>query len=326
MMRTSTFWGWVQPSGSTMRSCRTRRSLAWRLTGISATSSRKMVPPWASWNRPGLFLAAPVKAPAMYPNISDSSRVSGMATQFTATKGLSLRRLTSWMARAKSSLPVPDSPSRSTEASLAARGCRMSSTRVMTWLWPTMSPRVCRSLSVRRRIWLSVRSRKVSTAPLTRPFSSRRREALMLTAARGPVAAHDQDGLVHDLPALAQAFAQDAGALAAVGPEHLPAFAAHGLPGRDAGDARGGFVEEGDVGIEVDGEDAVGDALQDGLAGDPWGAGEGESSAGLPRGGRGRRPPSRVQSVTCARGIRRRPPVPSWTFRGSPGTVCGRPA
>ena len=43
-----------------------------------------------------------------------------MALQFTATKGWPLRTLTSWMARATSSLPVPDSPFTSTGAMLRA--------------------------------------------------------------------------------------------------------------------------------------------------------------------------------------------------------------
>ena len=42
---------------------------------------------------------APVKAPFTWPKSSLSSRVSGMAPQLTATKGLSRRGLVEWMAR-----------------------------------------------------------------------------------------------------------------------------------------------------------------------------------------------------------------------------------
>ena len=41
---------------------------------------------------------------------------AGMAPQFTATKGMAERGESSWMARATSSLPVPDSPVTSTVA------------------------------------------------------------------------------------------------------------------------------------------------------------------------------------------------------------------
>src|SRR5213082_385610 len=43
-----------------------------------------------------------------------------MALQLTGTNGCVLRGLTSWMARATSSLPVPDSPCTSTGAMLRA--------------------------------------------------------------------------------------------------------------------------------------------------------------------------------------------------------------
>src|SRR4051794_25396004 len=43
-----------------------------------------------------------------------------MALQLTATNGRALRALTSWIARATNSLPVPDSPATSTGAMLRA--------------------------------------------------------------------------------------------------------------------------------------------------------------------------------------------------------------
>ena len=60
---------------------------------------------------------APVKAPALCPKSSLSMSVSGMAAQLTVTNGLSARLLALWMARAQNPLPVPVSPSSSTEMS-----------------------------------------------------------------------------------------------------------------------------------------------------------------------------------------------------------------
>ena len=57
-----------------------------------------------------------MNAPFSWPNSSLSSSVSGMAAQFTATKGPRTRSLSSWITRASSSLPVPLSPWMSTVA------------------------------------------------------------------------------------------------------------------------------------------------------------------------------------------------------------------
>jgi len=59
---------------------------------------------------------APVNDPRTWPNNSLSSRLSESAPQFTRTKGPLPRGLNWWMALAISSLPVPVSPSNSTEA------------------------------------------------------------------------------------------------------------------------------------------------------------------------------------------------------------------
>ena len=77
---------------------------------MSPISSRKRVPPSASSKRPLRLVIAPVNAPFSCPNSSLSSRSRGMAPQFTGTKGWSRRAESSWMLRATSSLPVPDSP------------------------------------------------------------------------------------------------------------------------------------------------------------------------------------------------------------------------
>jgi len=63
---------------------------------------------------------APVNDPFMWPNNSDSIKVSGRAEQLMATNGRRLRPDSSWTARAASSLPVPVSPVMSTLARVGA--------------------------------------------------------------------------------------------------------------------------------------------------------------------------------------------------------------
>ena len=71
---------------------------------------------------------APVNAPFSWPKSSVSSSVSGIAAQLIATNGPSLRALSACSARAKSSLPVPLSPSSSTVVSVAAARCSATDT------------------------------------------------------------------------------------------------------------------------------------------------------------------------------------------------------
>ena len=72
------------------------------------------MPPLASTNLPMWRSVAPVNAPFSCPNRIDSTRLSGIAPQLTATNGFDLRSPLPWMARANNSLPTPDSPSIST--------------------------------------------------------------------------------------------------------------------------------------------------------------------------------------------------------------------
>ena len=72
------------------------------------------MPPSASSKSPRRSPVAPVNAPRAWPNSSDSRRDSGSAPQFCATKRAARRGPLSWSSRAKSSLPVPVSPSNST--------------------------------------------------------------------------------------------------------------------------------------------------------------------------------------------------------------------
>ena len=130
MTRTSTWMALFSPSRRISPSWMARRSLAWKLGGVSAISSKKNVPPLASSKRPLRAATAPVKAPRAWPNSSLSRRVSLMAAQLTLTKGLSARFELAWIARATSSLPVPLSPVMSTVVSVGAmRTMRPSTSR-----------------------------------------------------------------------------------------------------------------------------------------------------------------------------------------------------
>ena len=110
MMRMSTSISSVPPTRRNFRSCSTRSSLTCIIGLISEISSRNTVPRSAVSMSPFLLPAAPVNAPRTWPNSSDSSSVSGRAPQLRATKGRSRRSELKWIARATSSLPVPDSP------------------------------------------------------------------------------------------------------------------------------------------------------------------------------------------------------------------------
>ena len=127
-MRTSTFTGLRPPTASTAPSCSARSSFTCAASGSSPTSSRNSVPPEASTNLPMWRSVAPVKAPFSWPNRIDSTRLSGIAPQLTATNGFALRSPLPWMARANNSLPTPDSPSISTGMVEAAAFCAVRST------------------------------------------------------------------------------------------------------------------------------------------------------------------------------------------------------
>ena len=88
----------------------TRSSLICVASGMSPTSSRNSVPPWAYSNLPIRSVEASVNAPWTWPNSSLSRMFSLRAAQFRATNGLFLRGLFWWIAWATSSLPVPVSP------------------------------------------------------------------------------------------------------------------------------------------------------------------------------------------------------------------------
>ena len=91
--RTSTDTGRGLPTGRISPSCSARSNLTWKAGEVSPISSRNSVPPSACWNRPMRVSVAPVNAPRLWPKSSLSSSVSGMAPQFSTTKGRSARGL-----------------------------------------------------------------------------------------------------------------------------------------------------------------------------------------------------------------------------------------
>ena len=107
---------------------------------------------------------APVNEPRSWPKSSDSSRLSVSAAQETATNGPAARGLSAWMARARTSLPLPDSPStRIVELDLAAVRAS-SNTACMAGLFERRSRkryscfRACRStaFSLTSICWLTI--------------------------------------------------------------------------------------------------------------------------------------------------------------------------
>ena len=74
------------PRRSNSCSCSTRSSFGWSSSGMSPTSSRNSVPPFASSKRPTRCAIAPVNAPRSCPKSSLSSSPVGMAAQLTLTK------------------------------------------------------------------------------------------------------------------------------------------------------------------------------------------------------------------------------------------------
>src|SRR5229473_1351661 len=78
------------------------------------------VPVCASAKNPVRCSTAPVKLPRTCPNKWLSISPSGIAVQSSVTSGRSHRALCAWIARAISSLPVPDSPEMHTFASPGA--------------------------------------------------------------------------------------------------------------------------------------------------------------------------------------------------------------
>ena len=98
------------------------------------------MPPCASSNTPVRSADAPVNAPRLCPNSSDSTRSSGSAAQFSVQNILCRRELPRWIARATSSLPLPLSPSISTANGAAAARATLCRSSAITGVRPSSSP------------------------------------------------------------------------------------------------------------------------------------------------------------------------------------------
>src|SRR5271156_1850267 len=140
--RTFVWMDRVPPTRSNSCSCKTRKRAIWVSVGSSPTSSRKIVPPSASSNRPRRRCNAPVKEPFSWPNNSEAIKSRGMAAQFTLTKECEERRDRRWIARATSSLPVPVSPVISTVAAVGATFDTRESTFCKAPELPTISSHI----------------------------------------------------------------------------------------------------------------------------------------------------------------------------------------
>ncbi len=128
--------------------------------GISPTSSRKRVPPFAASKSPGRSAVAPVKAPRECPKSSLSRRDSLTAPQFTPMNGPSAHAELSCTKRAMRSFPVPLSPVMSTVESTLAIVRAMSTTRRISGLRATMPEGSSSMLATRASRRVRSRSRR----------------------------------------------------------------------------------------------------------------------------------------------------------------------
>jgi len=110
MSLTSVFIGSFEPILTISSSCKTLNNFACIDNDKHPISSKKMVPPSAASNLPILRSVEPVKEPLSLPNSSASKRLSGIAAQLTAIKGLLALLLILCILFATTSLPVPVSP------------------------------------------------------------------------------------------------------------------------------------------------------------------------------------------------------------------------
>ena len=119
----------------------TRSNRACVVSGSSATSSRKMVPPFASSKYPLREVTAPVNAPFSWPNSSESMVPSGIAPQLTAMYLACLRGEYWWMMAGKNSFPAPLSPQTSTDRSMGATRKALPTAFVRAGALPIMPSR-----------------------------------------------------------------------------------------------------------------------------------------------------------------------------------------
>ena len=168
----------LPPTRVNRRSCSTRSRVACNGMGIDAISSRKRVPRSASSKRPSRRRWAPVKDPFSWPKSSLSMSVSGMAAQLTATKGRSALRLERWRVRATSSLPVPDSPTTSTVASVPPTFSIVRYRALIGRERPINSPKPSPSRTASRSSRFSLSKRRVRSTRCTASSRASRSKGL----------------------------------------------------------------------------------------------------------------------------------------------------
>src|SRR4030095_9105305 len=129
--------GLLPPTFTNSRVWITRNSFACNGKLNSLISSMNSVPVCASAKNPVRCSTAPVKLPRTCPNRWLSISPSGIAVQSSVTRGRPQRALSAWIARAISSLPVPDSPEMHTLASPGATFSIFASTSPSAPHYPT---------------------------------------------------------------------------------------------------------------------------------------------------------------------------------------------
>ncbi|MFO0741185.1 MAG: hypothetical protein U0270_35120 [Labilithrix sp.] len=122
------------------------------------------MPPSASSKAPARWATAPVNAPRSWPKSSLSMSEYVTAPQSTTRNGFAARGEAPAIARARTSLPVPVSPSRRTVASVGA--IRSSTPKMVRIgrLWPMAAPKLVFSLGRRSTFWAAGRN-AISTPP-----------------------------------------------------------------------------------------------------------------------------------------------------------------
>ena len=144
------------------------------------------MPPSAAWNRPVLSACAPVKLPFLWPKNSLSISSAGIAPQLTGTNGPLARAPSSWMVRATSSLPTPDSPAMYTGAWLRATLAKVVRSSVMAGDWPNRRAATLPAAGEGLPVSLAVRGCEPSfNACCTSPRSTVRSTGL-LTKSKAP--------------------------------------------------------------------------------------------------------------------------------------------
>ena len=111
-----------------------------------------------------------------------------MAPQFTTTAGLFFLGLRLCIARAKSSFPVPLSPSIRTVVRLSATSGSISNSSYILWFFDMISSKVYFSSIFLRSFSTRLISLKVSTAPIISPSSSFSNAVDMLIGVCSPAA------------------------------------------------------------------------------------------------------------------------------------------